>query len=120
ILRTIAEELANDSAEPQWYEIARRVEEVVLREKDLRPNVDFFAGCVLYYLGLPLDLFTPMFASSRMAGWTAHIREQYADNRLIRPDSEYVGAPERPWVPIEDRESEASTTTPATERVTPF
>jgi citrate synthase len=103
ILREFARELAASSTEPQWYEIAELVEHVVRDEKDLRPNVDFFAGCVLYYLGVPLDLFTPMFAAARAAGWTAHIREQYADNRLIRPESEYVGPPERPWVPIEGR-----------------
>jgi citrate synthase len=74
-----------------------------MEAKKLYPNVDFYTASVYSALGLPPDLYTPLFAASRMAGWTAHIREQYADNRLIRPDSEYVGPPPRPWQPLEDR-----------------
>jgi len=87
----------------RWYEISERVEKITLEQKGLRPNVDFYAGSVLYYLGLPIDLFTPMFAAARVAGWTAHIREQYADNRIIRPDSEYIGPRDQTYVPIEER-----------------
>ena len=67
------------------------MEKVVLATKGLYPNVDFFAASVYHSLGIPTDLFTPVFAVSRMAGWTAHVMEQHADNRLIRPDSEYIG-----------------------------
>jgi 2-methylcitrate synthase len=108
ILRAMSKELAESSSEPQWYEIAEEVERVVLAEKGLRPNVDFYAGSVLYYLGLPIDLDTPMFAAARATGWTAHIREQYADNRLIRPESEYIGPRDQTYVPIEDREEESA------------
>ena len=106
ILRRLSRELADASDEPQWHEVSEVVEKVVFAEKGLRPNVDFYAGGVLYYLGLPIDLFTPMFAASRAAGWTAHIREQYADNRIIRPDSEYVGPRDRTYVPVERRGEE--------------
>jgi citrate synthase len=79
------------------------MEQVVLDVKGLRPNVDFFAATVYYYLGIPTDLFTPVFAISRMSGWTAHVIEQHLDNRLIRPDSEYIGERDQKWTPIEAR-----------------
>jgi citrate synthase len=75
-----------------------------MNEKGLRPNVDFYAGCLLHYLGLPTDLFTPMFSAARASGWTAHVREQYADNRIIRPDSEYIGPRDQTYVPLEERD----------------
>jgi citrate synthase len=108
ILRRLSEELGDACGEPRWYEISRMVEKAVFEEKGLRPNVDFYAGSVLHYLGLPTDLFTPMFAAARAAGWTAHIREQYRDNRLIRPESEYIGPRDRRWVPPELRGQEAA------------
>jgi citrate synthase len=74
-----------------------------MEEKALYPNVDFYTASVYSALGIPPDLYTTLFATARMAGWTAHIREQYADNRLIRPDSEYVGPGVRTWVPIAQR-----------------
>ena len=92
--------------EPIWYQIAEAVEKAVMSEKGLRPNVDFYAGTLLHYLGLPTDLFTPMFAAARAAGWTAHIREQYADNRIIRPESEYIGPRDQVYIPIEERSNE--------------
>jgi citrate synthase len=103
VLREIAERLGRQFGDTHWYEIAVRVQETVMEEKGLYPNVDFYTASVYSALGLPPDLYTPLFASSRMAGWTAHIREQYADNRLIRPDSEYIGPPARPWTPLEAR-----------------
>jgi citrate synthase len=103
ILRRLSRELGEATGEPRWYQISQAVEKVVLAEKGLRPNVDFYAGSVLHYLGLPDDLFTPMFAAARAAGWTAHIREQYADNRIIRPDSEYIGPRDQRYVPVEER-----------------
>ena len=72
-------------------------------EKRLHANVDFYSATVYHVLGIPIDLFTPVFAISRIAGWTAHVLEQYADNRLIRPRAEYVGPTSRPYVPIGQR-----------------
>jgi citrate synthase len=103
VLREIAERLGRQFGDTHWYDTSARVQETVMEVKGLYPNVDFYTASVYSALGLPPDLYTPLFASSRMAGWTAHIREQYADNRLIRPDSEYVGPPARPWKPLEER-----------------
>jgi len=102
-LRRLSQELGQRVGEPKWHEIAARVEKVVMDEKGLYPNVDFYAATVYHYLGIPTDLMTPIFALARMAGWTAHVREQYADNRLIRPESEYIGPRDQKYVPIEER-----------------
>ena len=99
-LRRMSAELAAASGDDTYYRMSRRMEEVVLAEKSLYPNVDFFAATVYHYLGIPTDLFTPVFSASRMAGWTAHVLEQHADNRLIRPDSEYIGDRGLRWVPL--------------------
>jgi citrate synthase len=103
VLREIAERLGRHFGETHWFEISMRVQESVMEAKPLYPNVDFYTASVYSALGLPPDLYTPLFAAARMAGWTAHIREQYADNRLIRPDSEYVGPEPRAWKPLESR-----------------
>jgi citrate synthase len=103
VLREIAERLGRQFGDSRWFETSVRVQETVMEAKALYPNVDFYTASVYSALGLPPDLYTPLFAAARMAGWTAHIREQYADNRLIRPDSEYVGPDPRPWKPLEDR-----------------
>jgi len=102
-LRKMSAELAAASGDDTYYRMSRRMEEVVLAEKGLFPNVDFFAATVYHYLGIPTDLFTPVFSASRMAGWTAHVIEQHADNRLIRPDSEYIGERGMRWVPLDAR-----------------
>jgi citrate synthase len=102
-LRRMSAELAAVSGDDTYYRMSRRMEEVVLAEKGLYPNVDFFAATVYHYLGIPTDLFTPVFSASRMAGWTAHVIEQHADNRLIRPDSEYIGDRGLSWVPLDAR-----------------
>ena len=102
-LREMSGELAAASGDDTYYRMSRRMEEVVLAEKGLYPNVDFFAATVYHYLGIPARLFTPVFSVSRMAGWTAHVIEQHADNRLIRPDSEYIGESGLTWVPLEAR-----------------
>jgi 2-methylcitrate synthase len=104
ILRRLAKEMGETAGDTRWYDISVAVEKVVLAEKGLRPNVDYYMASVLHYLGLPTDLFTPLFAAARAAGWTAHIREQYADNRIIRPDSEYIGPRDQKWVPVEERQ----------------
>jgi citrate synthase len=102
-LRQMSGELAEAGGDDTYYRMSRRMEEVVLAEKGLYPNVDFFAATVYHYLGIPTDLFTPVFSVSRMAGWTAHVMEQHADNRLIRPDSEYVGERGLTWTPLDQR-----------------
>ena len=89
--------------QPKWSEISEAIEQTTFEQRKLFPNVDFYAASVYHVLGIPTDLMTPIFALARMAGWTAHVREQYADNRVIRPDSEYVGPPERRYTPIEQR-----------------
>jgi citrate synthase len=102
-LRQMSADLAAASGDETYYRMSRRMEEVVFAEKGLYPNVDFFAATVYHYLRIPTDLFTPVFSVSRMAGWTAHIMEQHADNRLIRPDSEYIGESGLTWVPLDER-----------------
>ena len=82
---------------------AEAVEAAALEQKGLNPNVDFYAATVYRMLGIPTDLMTPIFALARMAGWTAHVREQYVDNRIIRPGSVYVGPTDRRWSPIASR-----------------
>jgi len=103
ILRRLSRDLGEQVGELKWWEITRKVEEVVFQEKGLYPNVDLYSASTYTYMGIPTDLFTPIFAISRISGWTAHILEQYADNRLIRPLSEYVGPMRREFVPLEQR-----------------
>jgi citrate synthase len=102
-LRRLSEQMGEAIGDTRWYEISREIERVVMDSKGLFPNVDFYAASVYYCLGIPVDLFTPIFAASRVAGWTAHAREQYADNRLIRPESDYIGPRGNTYVPIEER-----------------
>ena len=102
-LRQFSKELGEQAGDTKWYEMSRRVEEVMMKEKGLYANVDFFSASAYYSMGIPLDLFTPIFAVSRISGWTGHILEQYADNKLIRPRAEYVGARDLAYVPIENR-----------------
>ena len=89
---------------PKWFELSARIEAVVAAEKKLNPNVDFYSASTYYTLGIPIDLFTPIFAVSRVSGWTAHVLEQYANNRLIRPRADYIG-PTYPqaFVPLAQR-----------------
>ncbi|MFQ5688701.1 MAG: citrate/2-methylcitrate synthase [Gemmatimonadota bacterium] len=102
-LREMSEELGKQTGQPKWFEMSRELERVMKDRKGLNPNVDFYCASVYYVLGIPIDLFTPLFAVGRIGGWTAHVMEQFADNRLIRPRAEYVGEKERPWVPLEAR-----------------
>jgi citrate synthase len=103
-LRRLARELGARAGDTRWFDISERIEKVVQDEKSLYPNVDFYAASVYHDLGVPHDLMTTVFAASRVAGWSAHVREQLADNRLIRPESEYIGPREQAYVAIEDRE----------------
>jgi citrate synthase len=102
-LRQMSAELSAASGDDTYYRMSRQMEETVFAEKGLFPNVDFYAATVYHYLGIPTDLFTPVFSVSRMAGWTAHVMEQHADNRLIRPDSEYLGERDLTWQPLSER-----------------
>jgi citrate synthase len=103
VLRTLAARACQRSAEPVWFEVAVKLHEAVSREKGLIPNVDFYSAPLFRALGIPVDLFVPVIAVSRIAGWTANLLEQYADNRLIRPRAEYVGPGRRPIRPLADR-----------------
>jgi citrate synthase len=102
-LRRLSRELGDRAGDTRWFEISERIAKVVQDEKALYPNVDFYSASVYHYLGIPHDLMTTVFAVSRVSGWTAHVREQLADNRLIRPESEYIGPRDQSYVPIEDR-----------------
>jgi citrate synthase len=103
-LRRFSKTLGARSGEPQWFEMSERIEGVVKAEKKLNANVDFYSASTFYALGIPIDLYTPIFAVSRISGWTAHVLEQYANNRLIRPRTEYIGpAYPQQVLPIDQR-----------------
>ena len=103
VLKKFSKELGERAGEPKWYDMSEKVEKVVLEVKKLNPNVDFYSASTYHVMGLERFIFTPIFALSRMAGWTAHVLEQYEGNRLMRPESEYVGPPSADYVPVEDR-----------------
>lgn len=103
-LKVLSEELGRRTGHLQLYEISKEIEQTVKTLKGLNANVDFYSASTYYSLGIPVDIFTPIFAVSRMSGWTAHVLEQYRNNRLIRPRAEYKGAPVgRQWIPLEHR-----------------
>lgn len=102
-LNAWAERLGRKLNQIKYYDMAHKVASAVLRHRELYPNVDFYSAPMLYYIGVPIDLFTPMFACSRVAGWSAHVIEQYKDNVLIRPQSEYVGPSDIHYVPLSER-----------------
>jgi citrate synthase len=103
VLRELSRQIGERHGDTRWYDISAEIERVVKEEKGLHANVDFYAASVYHALGIPTDLMTPVFALARMSGWTAHVREQYADNRLIRPESEYIGPRDQDYVPLERR-----------------
>jgi citrate synthase len=102
-LRKYSELLCESSHQRHLYDIARRIEQTVMEAKGIYPNVDFYSATVQHALGIPPEYFTAVFAAARTAGWIAHIMEQYADNRLIRPTSRYIGEMGLPFVAMEDR-----------------
>ena len=102
-LQRMAQQLGAKLGETKWLDMSERIAEIMLREKNLYPNVDFYSATVYYSLGIPTDLFTPLFASSRTSGWTAHVLEQLADNRLIRPRGVYDGPDDLKFQPISER-----------------
>ncbi|HEY2859755.1 MAG TPA: citrate synthase [Terracidiphilus sp.] len=103
-LRRMSEQLGKDAGVPKWFDMSRAIELYINQDKKLNANVDFYSASTYQTLGIDIDLYTPIFAVSRIAGWAAHVIEQLDDNRLIRPRAEYIG-PEYPshWVPIEER-----------------
>ncbi len=102
-LRKMSKELGEKLNQLKWYEMLKKIEEVMWREKKINANVDCYSAAVYKILGIPVDLYTPIFAVSRMSGWTAHILEQYSDNRLIRPRAEYIGPKNQVFVPLNER-----------------
>jgi len=102
-LRKMSKEMGERSGNLSYYEISQTVERVVKEQKHLNPNVDFYSASTYYMMNIPIHLFTPIFAVSRIAGWTAHVLEQYRNNRLIRPRAEYKGIKRRTYVPLADR-----------------
>jgi citrate synthase len=103
-LRRMSKEIGERAGNTRWFEMSQQIEKLVTGEKKLYPNVDFYSASTYYMLGIPIDLFTPIFAVSRVSGWTAHVLEQYANNRLIRPRTDYIG-PSYPqtFLPLSER-----------------
>lgn len=102
-LRQMSREMGERSGQPQWYEMSQTIERVVRELKGLNPNVDFYSASTYYTMGIPIHLFTPIFAVSRISGWTAHVLEQYRNNRLIRPRAEYTGIKRRAYKTLAER-----------------
>ena len=103
LLKKRSHELGELKGDTKWYDISEQIEKTVIAEKKIYPNVDFYSASTYHYLGISADLFPPVFAVSRMAGWTAHAMEQYADNRLIRPRADYTGPMDLVYTPIDER-----------------
>jgi citrate synthase len=103
-LRRFSKSLGEKAGMPQWYQMSERIEALIKTEKKLYPNVDFYSASMFYSLGIPIDLYTPIFAVSRISGWTAHVLEQYKNNRLIRPRTDYIGPPyPQQFLPLDQR-----------------
>ena len=107
-LRRMSEAIGKRQGDTKWFDMSHRIEEIVVEEmnkkqKPIRANVDFYSASTYYMLGIPIDLFTPIFAVSRISGWTAHVLEQLGNNKLIRPRSEYTGEMDLKYVPIDQR-----------------
>jgi citrate synthase len=103
ILSGESEALGEAAGTPHWHDYSVAIEEYLTEEKGLAPNVDFYSSSTYYQMGIPVDIYTPIFAMSRVGGWIAHILEQYDDNRLIRPRARYVGPKDLSVTPIDDR-----------------
>jgi citrate synthase len=102
-LRKFSKQMADKTGTTKWYEMSQRIEQLMLEKKGMYPNVDFYSASTYYLMGIPLDLYTPIFAVSRISGWTGHILEQYGNNKLIRPRAEYIGKRDQKYVPIGER-----------------
>ncbi len=102
-LRKFSKQMADKTGISKWYEMSERIEKLMLDKKGMYPNVDFYSASTYYLMNIPLDLYTPIFAVSRISGWTGHILEQYDNNKLIRPRAEYIGARDQKYVAIGER-----------------
>ncbi len=102
-LRQVSHDLGERAGDTKWFDMSRKVELYIKEHKGLNANVDFYSATTYYQIGIPIDLFTPIFACSRIAGWTAHVLEQYANNRLIRPLAYYSGPTNVPYTPVDQR-----------------
>ena len=102
-LRKYSKHMAEKKGITKWYEMSQRIEQLMHEKKGMFPNVDFYSASTYYLMDIPLDLYTPIFAVSRIAGWTGHILEQYANNKLIRPRAEYIGARDQKYIAIGKR-----------------
>jgi citrate synthase len=102
-LRKFSKQMGEKKGEMKYYEISEKIEKMMLDKKGMYPNVDFYSASTYYLMGIPLDLYTPIFAMSRVSGWTGHVLEQYANNKLIRPRAEYVGERDLKYTPIDER-----------------
>ena len=102
-LRKFSKQMAEKKGESKWFEMSQRIENAMLEKKGMHPNVDFYSASTYYLMGIALDMYTPIFAVSRISGWTGHILEQYANNKLIRPRAEYIGERDLKYVPIGER-----------------
>jgi citrate synthase len=103
ILGERSKELGEAAGDLKWYEYSSSIEEYIMDEKGLAPNVDFYSSSTYYQMGIPIDIYTPIFVMSRIGGWIAHVLEQYEDNRLIRPRARYVGSEHEDFVPLDQR-----------------
>jgi len=103
ILRQVSDKITAEAGEHKWYEISILIDDTMQKEKGLMPNVDFYSAAVYYSLGIPIDIFTPIFALSRIAGWVAHANEQYANNRIYRPRGKWTGKMDQKWIPVAQR-----------------
>jgi citrate synthase len=103
ILGAESEALGEAAGDTKWYEMSVAIEEYIAEQKGLAPNVDFYSATTYYQMGIPIEIYTPIFAVARAGGWIAHIREQWAENRLIRPRARYTGERDRSFVPIDER-----------------
>ncbi|MBC7898782.1 MAG: citrate synthase [Saprospiraceae bacterium] len=102
-LRKFSKQMAEKKGETKWYEMSEKIEKIMLEKKGMYPNVDFYSASTYYLMGIPLDIYTPIFAVSRISGWTGHILEQYGNNKLIRPRAEYIGKRDQKYVAIGER-----------------
>ena len=102
-LRKYSEQMGEQTGETKWYEMSKKLEDLMKEKKGMNPNVDFYSASTYYMMGIPLDLYTPIFAISRISGWTGHVLEQYKDNKLIRPRAEFVGDRDRKYTPMSER-----------------